>query len=294
MAKFEPKRKFEIAEKLQKVLARAGLGSRRELERWIASGRVSVNGQVAHVGQRVVESDKVRVDGREILGRARQEAQLRVLAYHKPTREITSRQDEEGRPTVFDTLPRLTRGRWIAVGRLDFNTTGLLLFSNSGELVHRLMHPSAGLEREYAVRVLGEVPDEAIANLRRGVLLDGVPAAFKFIEATGGDGANRWFRVVLDEGRNREVRRLWETQGITVSRLTRVRYGTVALPRNLPIGRWMDLKGEALKALLASVDLSRLYPGDEIERPGRRPKLPPRKGRRPNSPKRPSPVRRDS
>ena len=294
MAKFEPKRKFEVAEKLQKVLARAGLGSRRELERWIASGRVSVNGQVAHVGQRVVESDKVRVDGHEILGRARQEAPLRVLAYHKPAREITSRQDEEGRPTVFDALPRLTHGRWIAVGRLDFNTTGLLLFSNSGELVHRLMHPSTGLEREYAVRVLGEVPDEAIANLRRGVLLDGVPAAFKFIEATGGDGANRWFRVVLDEGRNREVRRLWETQGITVSRLTRVRYGPVALPRNLPIGRWMDLKGEPLKALLTAVELSRLYPGDEIERPGRRPKLPPRRGRRPSASKRPTAARREN
>jgi 23S rRNA pseudouridine2605 synthase len=254
-------------EKLHKVLARAGLGSRRELEKWIQAGRVSVNGQLAHVGQRISAADKIRVDGRDIAQQAREEPTLRVLLYHKPAGEICTRKDEQGRPTVFDSLPNLPHGRWMSVGRLDFNTTGLLLFSNSGTLVHKLMHPATGMEREYAVRVLGEVGDESLAALKAGVHLDGVSARFKFIVDTGGEGVNHWYRVVLEEGRNREVHRLWETQGITVSRLSRIRYGHIELPRSLRTGRWAELTGESLQQLLERVDLASLMP-PSTDRPG--------------------------
>ncbi len=242
-------------EKLQKVLAAQGLGSRRELERWIADGRISVNGKVATLGDRVVESDTLRVDGR-IVGEKREEKpRTRVLCYHKPVGEVCTRDDPEGRDTVFEHLPRLRVGRWIQIGRLDLNTSGLLLFTNDGELANRLMHPSYTIEREYAVRILGEVDAEVLERLRKGVELDDGPAHFDQLLDAGGEGANHWYHVVLKEGRNREVRRLWESQGLTVSRLQRVRYGNVALQRRLRPGRWEELEQRELEGLMRSVDL---------------------------------------
>jgi 23S rRNA pseudouridine2605 synthase len=268
-------------ERLQKVLARTGIASRRELERWIAEGRIQVNGKVAELGQRVGSQDRIRVDEREVSVRERETAPLRVLLYHKAAGEICATTDPEGRPTVFDALPRAGRGRWLTVGRLDFNTTGVLLFSNSGELAHRLMHPSSTIEREYAVRVLGEVPDEALEALRRGVDLDGKMARFTRLEDRGGDGVNHWYHVVLEEGRNREVHRLWETQGLRVSRLTRVRYGHLVLPRDLRAGRWKELEGDELRQLLDTVGLTELMPV-KPDRPGvRKPKGAPLRARRP-------------
>lgn len=243
-------------EKLQKVLARAGFGSRRELESWIAQGRVSINGKLATLGDRVSEKDVIRVDGnivpREKMGGGRR----RVLMYHKPVGEVTTRSDPEGRPTVFDHLPNLRNGRWVAVGRLDINTAGLLLFTSDGELAHRLMHPSRQVEREYAVRVMGEVPPEMIKRLQEGVELDDGKAHFDSIVDGGGEGANHWYHVTLLEGRNREVRRLWESQGVVVSRLIRVRYGPVTLPRWLRDGKWEDVPEHQLQALLELVEMA--------------------------------------
>jgi len=240
-------------EKLQKVLARAGLGSRRELEAWIADGRVSVNGSVVGLGTRVVDGDVLRVDG-HIVG-TRPSSAARVLRYHKPVGEVCTRRDEAGRDTVFDHLPRRANGRWILVGRLDLNTSGLLLLTDSGELAHRLMHPSSGIEREYAVRLRGEPSREVLAALGRGVELEDGPAHFESVRPAGGEGLNRWYHVVLREGRNREVRRLWESQGFVVSRLMRVRFGPVRLPRWLRPGRFDTLEGAELDALLASVGM---------------------------------------
>lgn len=245
-----------MSEKLQKVLARAGFGSRREIESWISEGRISVNGKLAQLGDRVTASDVIRVDGHVVSKtRLEQSHRCRVLLYHKPVGEVTSRSDPEGRPTVFDNLPGLRNGRWIAVGRLDINTYGLLLFSNDGELANRLMHPSYTIEREYAVRVLGEVAPETLQQLRNGVELDDGPARFTAIADGGGEGANHWYHVMLDEGRNREVRRLWESQGITVSRLIRVRFGPISLPRRVRPGRWEELKDEEISLLRQSVGL---------------------------------------
>ncbi len=242
-------------EKLQKVLAALGLGSRRELEGWIADGRVSVNGKVATLGDRVEDSDTLRVDGR-IVGEKREEKpRTRVLRYHKPVGEVCTRDDPEGRSTVFEHLPRLRVGRWIQIGRLDLNTSGLLLFTNDGELANRLMHPSYTIEREYAVRILGEVEPEILERLRRGVELEDGPAHFDHLLDAGGEGANHWYHVVLKEGRNREVRRMWESQGLTVSRLQRVRFGAIDLPRRLRPGRWEELEQRELAALMQSVDL---------------------------------------
>ena len=221
------------APKLHKVLADAGLGSRRDMEEWIVAGRISVNGKPAHVGQRIGPSDQVRVNGRLLNRRPAQPQQVRVLLYHKPAGEITSRDDPGQRVTVFDRLPRLKGARWIAVGRLDFNTEGLLIFTTSGDLANRLMHPRYGWEREYAVRVFGRVEDEVSDKLLAGVELEDGPAAFSRLEDVGGDGANRWYRVAVAEGRNREVRRMFEAVGLTVSRLVRIRFGPVALPRDL-------------------------------------------------------------
>lgn len=245
-----------MTEKLQKVLARAGFGSRREIESWISEGRISVNGKLATLGDRVSATDVIRVDG-HVVSKTRLEHshRCRVLLYHKPVGEVTSRSDPEGRPSVFDNLPGLRNGRWIAVGRLDINTSGLLLFTNDGELANRLMHPSYTIEREYAVRVLGEVVPETLQQLREGVELDDGPARFNAIVDGGGEGANHWYHVTLDEGRNREVRRLWESQGVTVSRLIRVRYGPIAMPRRIRPGRWEELKGEELSLLRQSVGL---------------------------------------
>lgn len=245
-----------MTEKLQKVLARAGFGSRREIESWISEGRISVNGKLATLGDRVSATDVIRVDGHVVSKtRLEQSHRCRVLLYHKPVGEVTSRNDPEGRPTVFDNLPGLRNGRWIAVGRLDINTSGLLLFTNDGELANRLMHPSYTIEREYAVRVLGEVAPETLQQLREGVELEDGPARFNAIVDGGGEGANHWYHVTLDEGRNREVRRLWESQGVTVSRLIRVRYGPIAMPRRIRPGRWEELKGEELSLLRQSVGL---------------------------------------
>lgn len=244
-------------EKLQKVLARIGLGSRRELEQWISDGRVSVNGKVATLGDRVGPGDVVRVDGHVIGQAALRGPERRVLVYHKPLGEVCTRSDPEKRPTIFEKLPPLRHGRWVAVGRLDVNTTGVILLTTDGELANRLMHPSSNIEREYAVRVFGEVSPEVIQKLRDGVMLDDGPARFDGIIDVGGDGANHWYHVILHEGRNREVRRLWESQGVTVSRLIRVRYGPVQLGRRLRPGRYEELEGESLQALLQQVGLAR-------------------------------------
>ncbi len=248
-----------MTEKLQKVLARAGFGSRREIESWISEGRISVNGKLATLGERVSDTDVIRVNG-HVVSKTRIEHshRCRVLVYHKPVGEVTSRSDPEGRPTVFDNLPSLRNGRWIAVGRLDINTSGLLLFTNDGELANRLMHPSYTIEREYAVRVLGEISKETLQKLHEGVALEDGTARFTSIVDGGGEGANHWYHVRLDEGRNREVRRLWESQGVTVSRLTRVRYGPISLPRRIRPGKWEELKGEELSRLRQSVSLEPL------------------------------------
>lgn len=244
-------------EKLQKVLARVGLGSRRELEQWISGGRVSVNGKVATLGDRVGPGDVVRVDGHIIGQAAMQGPERRVLVYHKPLGEVCTRSDPEKRPTIFEKMPPVRNGRWVAVGRLDVNTTGVILLTTDGELANRLMHPSSTVEREYAVRVFGEVSPEVLQKLRDGVMLEDGPAHFDNLYDAGGDGANHWYHVTLHEGRNREVRRLWESQGVTVSRLIRVRYGPVQLGRRLRPGRYEELEGETLQALLALVGLAR-------------------------------------
>lgn len=240
-----------MSEKLQKVLARAGHGSRREIESMIAAGRVSVDGKVATLGDRVESSKslKIRIDGHLVSIAESATEVCRVLAYYKPEGELCTRSDPEGRPTVFDRLPRLRGSRWIAVGRLDVNTCGLMLFTTDGELANRLMHPSREVEREYAVRVFGQVDDDKIRQLSKGVQLEDGPAAFKTLKFGGGEGINQWYNVTLTEGRNREVRRLWEAVGVQVSRLMRVRYGDITLPKGLPRGGWSELDLPAVNYL---------------------------------------------
>ena len=245
-----------MSDKLQKVLANAGVGSRREMERWIEAGRISVNGKLATLGDRVEPADKIRVDG-NALNTPNDTPACRVLMYNKPEGELCSRKDPEGRATVFDRLPAIKNGRWIAVGRLDINTSGLLLFTNDGELANRLMHPSHEVEREYAVRVFGEVEDKMLKRLTKGVQLEDGEAKFTNIVKRPGDeeSTNTWFNVSLSEGRNREVRRLWESQGVQVSRLMRVRYGTLELQKRLPQGGWVELGLPDLNTLRESVQL---------------------------------------
>lgn len=238
------------SEKLQKVLADAGIGSRRDMEELIISGRVSVNGEPAHIGQRVMPNDQVRVNGKPLQRRVNTARPPRVLLYYKPAGEIVSQDDPDGRPTVFERLPKVSGARWIAVGRLDFNTEGLLILTTSGELANRLMHPRYEIEREYAVRVLGELSDEQRQRLLTGVELEDGPARFSRCEAAGGEGANRWYRVVIAEGRNREVRRMFSSVGLEVSRLMRIRYGAVQLPRGLSRGRYQELSPEWVQAWL--------------------------------------------
>ncbi|MDH2066042.1 23S rRNA pseudouridine(2605) synthase RluB [Pantoea sp. GD03673] len=246
-----------MSEKLQKVLARAGHGSRREIESMIAAGRVSVDGKIATLGDRVESSKslKIRIDGHLVSIAESATEVCRVLAYYKPEGELCTRSDPEGRPTVFDRLPRLRGSRWIAVGRLDVNTCGLMLFTTDGELANRLMHPSREVEREYAVRVFGQVDDDKIRQLSKGVQLEDGPAAFKTLRFGGGEGINQWYNVTLTEGRNREVRRLWEAVGVQVSRLMRVRYGDITLPKGLPRGGWTELDLPAVNYLRNLVEL---------------------------------------
>ncbi|MCX7896326.1 MAG: pseudouridine synthase [Rhodocyclaceae bacterium] len=255
-ARLHAERSQPATVKLQKALADAGLAARREIEDWIAAGRIEVNGKPAHLGQRIGRDDRIKVDGKLI--NLRWSPRLpRVLLYHKPEGEIVSRADPQGRPSVFAALPRIKGGRWIPVGRLDFNSCGLMLFTNDGVLAHRLMHPRYGLEREYAVRVLGELAPDAIERLLQGILLEDGPARLLSLTPAGGEGANRWYRVTLDEGRNREVRRLFSAVGVTVSRLLRVRYGPLRLPPRLKRGQWIELAPSEVESLLAAVGCQR-------------------------------------
>ena len=244
-------------EKLQKVLARIGVGSRRDVEAWISEGRIKVNGVAATLGLRVDLHDAITVDGKVVKREEAAETVRRVIIYNKPDGEICTRDDPEGRPTVFDRLPRPREGRWINVGRLDINTTGLLMFTTDGELANRLMHPSFEMDREYAVRVRGEVDDDMLLRLKNGVILEDGPARFTDIQqAPGGEGFNHWYHCVVMEGRNREVRRLWESQGLVVSRLKRVRFGPVFLNSDLPMGRWRELTQGEVDTLSAEVGLT--------------------------------------
>src|SRR5690554_7887857 len=244
------------SEKLQKVLARAGLGSRREMEAAIADGRVRVNGEVATLGDRIEMRDKVTFDNRPVTLRGAEEVPRRVIMYNKPEGELCTRKDPEGRRTVFERLPRLKGERWIAIGRLDINTSGMLLFTTDGELANRLMHPSSQVDREYAVRVMGTVADAMLTRWRGGVRLEDGVARCTDIAAAGGSGINQWFYVTLLEGKNREVRRLWESQGVAVSRLKRVRFGPLMLPSRIKVGQWEELGEKDVKALYQLVQLT--------------------------------------
>ncbi|HEX8787916.1 MAG TPA: pseudouridine synthase, partial [Telluria sp.] len=244
------------APKLHKVLAEAGLGSRRDMEELIVAGRVSVNGEPAHIGQRILPTDAVRINGK-LLQRRVTNKPPRVLVYHKPAGEIVSSDDPEGRPSVFDRLPSMKTGKWLAVGRLDFNTEGLLLFTNSGDLANRLMHPRYSIDREYAVRTLGELEEGMRQKLLAGVDLEDGKAAFSKIQDGGGEGVNRWYRVVIGEGRNREVRRMFEAVGLTVSRLIRTRYGAMTLPSGLKRGRWEEMEENDVRNFMAAFGIEK-------------------------------------
>lgn len=268
-----------MTEKLHKMLALAGIGSRRDMETLIASGRVTVNGKTAEVGMRVAETDLVCVD-RRIVRLEFAQRLPRVILYHKPEGEIVSRSDPGRRSSVFEHLPPLQGAKWIAVGRLDFNTSGLLLFTTSGELANRLMHPRYSVEREYAVRVMGKLTPAQIGQLKRGVDLGDGPARFDTLEDQGGEGANHWYRVVLKEGRNREVRRLFEAVGLMVSRLIRVRYGVLVLPPRLKRSHWLELEAAQVQALLQVSGLQQPAP---LKRPKAAPRSAETRARRPRS-----------
>ena len=253
------------APKLQKVLAQSGVGSRRDIEQMIEDGRITVNGHAAHIGQRVSYGDQVKIGGKPIRIRIAPQP-ARILAYHKPVGEVVTHDDPQGRPTVFRRLPRLQNGKWMSVGRLDLNTEGLLLFTTSGELANQLMHPRFGVEREYAVRVLGTLPESSKNKLLEGVNIEGQMASFKSIENGGGEGVNHWYRVVITEGRNREVRKLFETVGLAVSRLIRVRYGAIVLPRGLKRGVWVELGESDVRAVKSLAGFDR---PDNFQKGGR-------------------------
>lgn len=242
-----------MSEKIQKVLANAGLGSRRQIEGWIQEGRITLNDRLATIGDRMTYLDKICIDGREIKLARSKSQKTRVLVYHKPEGEMCTRHDPEGRPTIFERLPLIRNSRWICVGRLDFNTSGLLLITNDGELANKLMHPSSEIEREYAVRIRGDVPEDALHHMKKGVKLEDGMAHFEKIEIVGGAGSNQWFHVVVKEGRNRLVRRVWESQGFTVSRLIRVRFGPVYLTPSIRRGKYAELTDDEI------TDLARLY-----------------------------------
>ena len=249
-----------MAERIQKVLARAGYGSRRQLEVLIKEGKVSVNGSIAKLGDQVDIGDSLRLDDKPLSAKRLWQKPQQVLLYNKPVGEVCTRKDPEGRRTIFQSLPIPEEGRWVSVGRLDINTSGLIILTTDGELANRLMHPSNEMDREYAVRVLGAVGPEIMQNLRDGVELEDGKAKFNDIQEAGGEGANHWYHVVIQEGRNREVRRLWESQGVKVSRLMRVRYGPIIIPSQLKMGRWMMLEGDDVAALYEEVDLKALVP----------------------------------
>ncbi|MXS85014.1 pseudouridine synthase [Nitrosomonas sp. HPC101] len=241
------------SDRLQKLLARTGLGSRREIEAMIAAGRVSINNVVAKLGDRAGFEDKIRIDGKII--RLRMPAlSPRIIIYHKPEGEIVSVRDPQGRPSVFDKLPYVRSSKWIAIGRLDFNTSGLLIFTTDGTLANRLMHPRYQMEREYAVRIVGELSREQITRLTTCIELEDGPAKFDQLFDEGGQGTNHWYRVILKEGRNREVRRMFEALGVTVSRLMRIRFGPVNLPPRLKRGMWLELVDTEVERLLALVN----------------------------------------
>lgn len=241
------------SERLQKILSQAGLGSRREMERWIENGWVQVNGNPVKIGDSASAEDKITVKGKLIPNPLKVRQNIRILLYHKPVGEISSRHDPKFEKTVFDHLPHLRQGRWVQVGRLDLNTSGLLIFTNNGDLANQLMHPKYGLEREYAVRVHGQISPDALNNLQKGVELEDGVAKFTRLEFRGGEGANSWYHVTLNEGRNREVRRLWESQGLEVSRLIRIRYGILTMPRYLSRGQYYELTPKEVTEFLASL-----------------------------------------
>lgn len=265
-------------ERLQKVLARSGYGSRRHIETMIEAGRVAVNGAVAKLGDCVTSSDRITIDGRKA-NQADVDSEVRVVAYHKPEGQVCTRSDPEGRPTIFEQIPAPRGGRWVAVGRLDINSSGLILLTTDGVLANRLMHPSNQIEREYAVRVLGAVEDSVITALKKGVILDDGPAHFDSIVEAGGSGANHWYSVVIKEGRKREVRRLWESQGITVSRLMRIRLGPFTMPKGLRSGRWQELDANQIGQLMVAAGLHSVSP-TKPSKPAKSPR-PPTSGKRP-------------
>ncbi len=297
-----------MSDKLQKLLAHAGLGSRREIETWIESGRITVNGKRAKLGDRASAHDRILLDGNLVALNSAATEQIRALMYHKPEGEICTRSDPKGRPTVFEKLPAIPNGRWVSVGRLDLNTSGLLLFTNNGELANKLMHPSTGLEREYLVRIRGAASDETIAKLTgEGVMIDGRKAKFDSVLPAdmAEQGTNHWYRVVIREGRYREVRRMWDAVGHTVSRLKRIRYGTVKLTRDVKQGQSTKLAPKQLEKLVRSVGLGDAFAGQlySAGREGSAPRTqgkasnaakPPRRGQRSSGERSPKSVKKPS
>jgi 23S rRNA pseudouridine2605 synthase len=272
------------AERLQKLMAAAGLGSRRALEKQIADGKVEVNGQAATLGLSVKQGDSISFDGKTWRVGSKP-VRHRTLIYNKPEGEVTTRSDPQGRKTVFDRLPRVRGGRWVAIGRLDINTTGLLLLTTDGELANAMMHPSSNVDREYACRIRGEASEETLKKLKEGVELNDGPASFSDIQPAGGTGENHWYHVTIMEGRNREVRRLWESQGLMVSRLKRVRFGAAFLPKRLRVGQWSEIEPADHKVLREDVGLAASAEGLSLKQTGGHAKKPaarrkPRKQRR--------------
>lgn len=259
----KPKSNIPTGERIQKVLARGGLGSRREIEGWIKDGKLTINGVKVILGQSLKSGDNLHVNGRIVNWEKFSNQPTRVLVYHKPTGEVVTRRDPEGRPVIFTRLPKLQLGRWIAVGRLDINTSGLILLTNNGELANRLMHPSTEIEREYAVRILGTVTEDTLLKLKTGVELEDGMAHFEDIRFFAGEGANKWYHVVVREGRNRLIRRLWESQGLVVSRLTRVRYGPAKLPEQVKSHAHYELNPQELDILMSFVNL----PPESVSKP---------------------------
>ena len=258
----------DVGERIQKVLARGGVGSRREIERWIEEGRLKLNGNAVKLGDRLKAGDHLQLNERVVHWEKFAVQPTRVLLYHKPTGEVVTRRDPEGRPVVFTQLPTLATARWISVGRLDINTSGLLLVTNNGELANRLMHPSTQVEREYAVRILGDISESTLEKLGQGVELEDGKAKFDAIHFFGGEGANKWYHVTVSEGRNRLVRRLWESQEVVVSRLMRVRYGPVVLPERLKARTFYELTDKELDLLFEFAGLERNEPAIATAKPG--------------------------